>query len=385
MSLKGWHREPRICMISATSPLAGAGVERFVEALCSFLVNKRADVTVFCQSLKGFSETTKLGTLTGVADGGRFFPKYLYSVKTWPRVMDRSFDLVHGNGDTCFLYSIARRTDIPFLMTFHGTNIGRALAHRELSSAKKNFLRLIDSVPEFVAAKRSDVAVACSKSVENELKRYYGIDSAKIRVVYNGVDTDRFKPLPRRIARRLLNLPESRTLGIWVGNDPFLKGLDIATKAVGESRDVRLLVVGLHGKETEHVRYLGRMHPFDLRGMCLLYNSADFLIFPSRYEGFAIVPLEALSCGLPIILSPRVSTAEIMTNSNEGCIARTMDPRDYSDLIGRLLDSPQETQRMARNARALALKFDWKNQLKQYLDVYEELGVRLRDDAEKQL
>jgi len=372
-------------MISATSPLAGAGVERFVEALCSFLVNKRADVTVFCQSLKGFSETTKLGTLTGVADGGRFFPKYLYSVKTWPRVMDRSFDLVHGNGDTCFLYSIARRTDIPFLMTFHGTNIGRALALRELSSAKKNFLRLIDSVPEFVAAKRSDVAVACSKSVENELKRYYGIDSAKIRVVYNGVDTDRFKPLPRRIARRLLNLPESRTLGIWVGNDPFLKGLDIATKAVGESRDVRLLVVGLHGKETEHVRYLGRMHPFDLRGMCLLYNSADFLIFPSRYEGFAIVPLEALSCGLPIILSPRVSTAEIMTNSNEGCIARTMDPRDYSDLIGRLLDSPQETQRMARNARALALKFDWKNQLKQYLDVYEELGVRLRDDAEKQL
>ena len=367
------------------SPLAGAGAERFVEALCSFLVNKRANVTVYCQSLKSFSETTKLGTLTGVADGGRFFPKYLYSVKTWPKVMGRSFDLVHGNGDTCFLYSIARRTDMPFLMTFHGTTIGLAIAFRELSSAKKNFFRLIDSVPEFVAARRSDIAVACSKKVENELTRYYGIDSTKTRVIYNGVDTDQFKPLPRRIARKLLNLPNSKTLGIWVGNDPLRKGLDIATKAVSEHRDVRLLAVGLHGKDTEQVKYLGRTHYFDLGRMCLLYNSADFLIYPSRYEGFPMVSLEALSCGLPIILSPRVPTAEIMTDSNEGRIARTMDPREYSDLIGKLLDSPQETQRMAGNARALALKFDWKNQLKKYFDVYEELGVPLRDDAEKQL
>jgi glycosyltransferase involved in cell wall biosynthesis len=291
--------------------------------------------------------------------------KPVWSIQPFLRSTNLKFDLVHGHGDNCFFYSAFRRKNIPLVVTFHGTQ----RASLPNVGYKNQMLLTYLSMPEKVAADACDVAIACSKGVKDELVSLYNIPSAKIQVIYNGVDTAKFRPTQKDYARDKLGLIKNVFYGLWIGKEVGRKGLGTAITACRKANCV-LLVAGVTGESSDSVKYLGKLSD-DL--MPILYNAANFFIYPSKYEGHPIVCLEALSCGLPLIVSQN-SKVEIIKEGSEGFVIPSFsDCNLYAEKIVYLLKNRRRLDEMANNARIIAEKFSWSIQTEKYLKIYKEL------------
>ena len=89
------------------------------------------------------------------------------------------------------------------------------------------------------------------------------------------------------------------------------------------------------------------------------YNSANLLIFPSLAEGMALVLLEAMACGLPIIATPNSGACDIITNGVEGFIIPIRDREALKEKIEWCYRHPQELAQMGQAARQKAEKLTW--------------------------
>lgn len=148
---------------------------------------------------------------------------------------------------------------------------------------------------------KADGIIAVSQSEKEELIKTMGLPQNKIRVINNGVDHNKFKPLNNRLSlKRKYKIPEDKFIILFPSRPSYCKGFDLAKKTAKKlSHNVQIIVLS-DGKDTENISYLGKMSHED---MPELYNCADVVLFPSRYEGFGLVPIEAAACGVPLISS----------------------------------------------------------------------------------
>jgi len=219
-----------------------------------------------------------------------------------------------------------------------------------------------------------DFILAVGEASKEELIRI-GIDSGKVRVHPNWVDTDTFKPHGKKESRRLSNLPQDKFIILFVGRLIAKKGIllliEIAKQVSGE---MVFVIVGAEGPESSQVdkaaETLGSF--INVKGLpaagkpkqeaiSRYYNSADMFVLPSQYpEGFASVILEGIACGTPII------------STNTGCVPQIID-----ESVGVLLNPTKDNlkeifeyfyrhrdklKEKARNCRPYALEhFSEKN------------------------
>ncbi|MBI3127315.1 MAG: glycosyltransferase family 4 protein [Candidatus Tectomicrobia bacterium] len=207
---------------------------------------------------------------------------------------------------------------------------------------------------------------AISKRGAEEIRRHFGLKD--VPVIYNGVDPEEFAPPragEREAIRRRIGVPGGAWAVLYVGSGFFRKGLRhlIAGFARVEEKDSLLLVsgrgtIGPYRRlaerlgAAERVRFLGMEVPAPQ-----LYRAADAFVFPTLYEPFGNVCLEALACGLPCVLSSMSGGAEIVTDGVDGLALREpTDPEEIARLIRRTRE-PGLAGAMGRAARALALRF----------------------------
>jgi glycosyltransferase involved in cell wall biosynthesis len=148
--------------------------------------------------------------------------------------------------------------------------------------------------------------IAVSDAVAGELDRYYGFDG--VPVVESGVDLSHFRPRPRAQLRSArLGIPEDAFVGLFIGRWDITKGVDLVERLAAAARGVHwMLVLGTGSgecpvAELDNVTVLGAVSREDLPA---IYAASDFMLFPSRYEGFGLVVIEALACGLPVLATP---------------------------------------------------------------------------------
>jgi glycogen(starch) synthase len=353
-------------MISGVAYYAG-GVENVVKELSNYLVAHDVGVTVFGTSNRDFVEVVGNWKTIGVRPYDflprilrfAYYDKIAYSFKVWRKIRRlKTFDIIHGHADNCLFPSLFR-SETPFLMTFHGL--------RGKSSARNDPRLYPILYAEKVAASKCDVAVACSNAVKKELIDLYDIKTTKIAVIHNGVDIAKYTTQDKTQARLQLHLPVNRRYGLWVGADPIRKGLSIAMKAVEGVPNTRLLVVGIRGKNRGKTVFLGKLTDSEL---IAAYNAADFLIFPTAYEGFPVVPMEAMACGLPIIVSKESNMGEIITDGVHGLVIENRDSQPYRENIEFLLNNAATFKNMSVACRQLAMRYSWRNQSEKYCKLY---------------
>ncbi len=205
-----------------------------------------------------------------------------------------------------------------------------------------------------------------------------------VRVLRNGVDLDKFKPLPREDCRKALELDRFTLLS--VGNLIELKGHHLVIEALRDLPDVTLLIAG-EGAWREHlqqlandlgvgaqVRFLGLV-PHD--ELAQYYSAADALMLASSREGWANVLLESMACGTPVVATAVWGTPEVVRAPEAGVLIDERSAVGIRDGIRKL----QNVYPDRSATRRYAEQFSWVEtscaQRKLFLDVIEHHMVTI--------
>ena len=164
------------------------------------------------------------------------------------------------------------------------------------------------------ACRKADRIVAVSECTKRDIVKFYGISPEKIDVVYQGCDPVFARPVSKKEKDRVraaYGLPERFILS--VGTIEERKNLLLAVKAVEKLDDVHLVAIGKSTDYAKKVQDYVEAHGLENRvhiihnlkfgDLPILYHLASLFVYPSRFEGFGIPIVEALSAGVPVIAS----------------------------------------------------------------------------------
>ena len=255
--------------------------------------------------------------------------------------------------DVCVL--LGRFMRLPVYATYQGGN--------KLTGELQRLIR-----PRTVP-RAAGLIIASSTEIER-VQTAYGVPSSRIAQVFNALEPSAFDAPSRQIAREALGIPASARVAVWHGRVEIAqKGVDVlidAWQAVCASRpdaDLRLLMLGT-GVDAAWMHE--RLVSGTLRGVSwrdeyvqdravlrLHLAAGDVYAFPSRHEGFAVAPLEAMACGLPIVAADAPGVPDLLA-CGEAC-GGIMVPRGdvaaFAAALGRALDDPAWTRETGVRAR----------------------------------
>lgn len=282
------------------------------------------------------------------------------------------------------------RIESPLVSVMHGTwkgerralSVGMSLMQSHTDLATLLTSRFLEKY-ERLAMVKSQAVVAVSQYCASELLRY-GLAECelerKLHVIPNGVDTSIFRPLDDSHAKQTLRAkyriaPDDKMV-LFVGRLVARKGVGILLKALAiagssdEGLKLKLVIVGTGPLEYSLRAVAGKLkvggrvsfaQALDLKQLVQHYNAADLFILPSFYEGFGIVMLEAMACGLPVVASNVSAIPEVIVEGKTGRLVDPGDPAKLSQVIIDLLSRPALRAEMGRTARALvASRYDWR-------------------------
>ncbi|MEW2130147.1 glycosyltransferase [Streptomyces sp. NPDC005435] len=231
--------------------------------------------------------------------------------------------------------------------------------------------------------------VVCVSEAERERGLRAGV-RASYAVIPNGVDPVRFCPSPAGTARAALSAESGVDLGtaplvVCVGRLCRQKGQDVLLRAWERVRaevpGARLALVG-DGPDRAALRAAagpGVLFPGAVRDVRPWYRAADLVVLPSRWEGMALAPLEALACGRPVVLADVDGARESLPPASAGlCLVPSEDPGALAAAVAGLLsDAPLRAEFGEAGRRHVLSTHDVRHTAGRIADLYRELlGAR---------
>ena len=213
------------------------------------------------------------------------------------------------------------------------------------------------------AAGRSAATVAVSTALRDRLLAL-GVSEEKLHVFRNGVDLDRFRPLPKDRCKTKLDV--GRCVLLSVGNLIELKGHDLVIRALEQLPEFELLIAGegdlreslesLAGQVgvVRRVRFLGAVPQSELVD---IYNASDMLVLASSNEGMPNVVLESMACGTPVVATNVGGIPEVVCAPEAGVVVQQRDVESIVAGVRKLLNDYPATGA----TRAHAENFSWKS------------------------
>lgn len=243
--------------------------------------------------------------------------------------------------------------------------------------------------------KKSDIIVVLSQFTEEKLRRVYRISPEKIRVIPGGINLQRFYPANDRITlRRHLNIPQGKMILFTVRNLVPRMGLENLIYAVKEVvktvPDIYLVLGGKGPQENDlisltqelgmenHVKFAGFIPEAELPDY---YRMADIFVLPTMdLEGFGLVTLEALACGVPVLGTPVGGTVEILSRLDSKYLFRDTQPKSMAELIIKTCqefkDNPELWQDVSYQCRSFVEKhYSWEQNAKSLENLFTEVAT----------
>jgi len=371
-------RRPRIALVRQKYRVDG-GAERFVGSLLSVLGDGVYDVTLLTRRWDGQPGGPVIRC--NPPHLGRTLRDWGFAAAVRRELRRGDFDLVQSNERIagCDVYRAGdgvhrewlrqrRRVQSPL------ERLATALSpfHAYVKRAER---RLFES-PQLRAV------ICNSRMVRGEILDYFAVDPRKLRVIYNGVDTEKFHPAlrqHRRAVRNELGVPEDETVFLFVGSGFERKGLGPALEALARLPRPRLLVVGKdkhprrYRRLAERLGILERVHFLGVKpdvGPC--YGAADALVLPTLYDPFPNVVLEGMAAGLPVVTSTKCGGAELIRQGQNGYVCDALDREGLAAGVQRLLD-PEHARHLGDEARRCVEPYTLAAMRANQTRLYEEL------------
>jgi glycosyltransferase involved in cell wall biosynthesis len=256
------------------------------------------------------------------------------------------------------------------VLTFHSFDIDPN-DMEQASSAQRFYYRNVLRLAVIAATKSADRLVAVSKFVADCVRRHCPVETKPVEVIYNGIDTQRFRPSNEVDRDRPLRV-------LFVGNPTRRKGFHLLAELAEQLPDgVELAFTsGLRDEQAKaaHKRLvpLGQV-PYS--EMHRLYQQADILLFPAYREGCPLCVAEAMASGLPIVSSNCSGIPELIDEGRGGFLVAPGDLPAMLERTCRLLASAELRRDMGKWNRARAVRdFDRARMAKGYHDLFASLS-----------
>ena len=279
----------------------------------------------------------------------------------------RDFDLVHIHGlyrfPTTLAAFLSRKYNIPYIIEPHGSLDPFIYRQSAVSVLVKRVYEKMFDIPNLNAAS----AIHFSSVEERERAGFLDL-KAPASVVPNGIDWSRFEHLPPRgRIRKHLGLKDQHII-LFLGRINFKKGLDLLVQAfsnINEITENAVLVIAGPDNDgyTKFVRkwvneqglstkvyWLGMLYE---REVLEAYVDADVFVLPSYTENFGIAVVEAMACGLPVVISDQVNIWNDVQHSEAGRVVG-LEHNEISNAIVDILENKELATRMGRAGRELA-------------------------------
>lgn len=211
----------------------------------------------------------------------------------------------------------------------------------------------------------------------------------RVEIIPNGLDSSRFKPYDKHIARELLFLPQDKKLILFGAIDSTSdkrKGfqfLQPALQALANNEwenEIELIVFGSSKPPTPpelsmKTHYLGHL-PGDL-SLGLLYAAADVMLVPSIQEAFGQTASEAMACGTPVVAFGATGLLDIVEHKRTGYLAQPFDAEDLAKGIAWVLEDDERWQALSHQARQkVEDEFAIESVAQRYAELYREVLER---------
>jgi len=231
---------------------------------------------------------------------------------------------------------------------------------------------------------KAAMVIADSEATRKDLISKLGLSPEKVKVIYLGVDPN-FKielSVAKDRLRRELNIPKAKIIFShssalnYKNNEGVLKAFRLV---LNEVSDVYLLRVGLYNKHQRQLikdlgigdRILELARPTDEK-LSTLYNLSDVFVSPSFKEGFGLTVLQALACGVPVVVSSGTSLEEVAGEFGVYC-----DPHDEDDIASKIISLLERDYHKDRayqeTLTTRARFFTWQKTARETLKVYQEV------------
>ncbi len=235
------------------------------------------------------------------------------------------------------------------------------------------------------AVREARFVITTSEFTRQDILRLFPVREDKVIVVHLGVSRE-FRPLPKtERAKFRTRVGLDRPYLLFVGNPKPHKGIPTLLRAFAEVstsfRDLDLLFVGGSPKQHDDVRLMMQAAGIESRVKVLgnvsgedlvrSYNCAEILVLPSMYEGFGLPALEAMACGIPVVVSNAGSLPEIVGDA--AAVSQTGNPESLADSIDSILRDHGLRSSLIEKGKQQAQKYSWKATASKTLDIYEKV------------
>jgi glycosyltransferase involved in cell wall biosynthesis len=278
-------------------------------------------------------------------------------------------------------YGILKIQDLGYPVTetiHHPVTIDRDLAIKSATSLKdklglRRWFSFINM--QIKVARQLSHIITVSQTACQHIAKNFGIPEDKLRVVYNGIDTDIFSPS--------LKVDRLEKLLVVISRDTAVKGLRYMLEALAILRQKHNLELVVVAKETDnsatqelitdlgirdYVKFIGEIDTTELVNQ---YRSASIVAIPSIYEGFGLPAAEAMACGTPVVSTTAGALPEIVGDA--GILVPPADAKALAEAISGLVASPTKRKHLSEKGRQRIMQmFNWRNTARHTADVYTE-------------
>jgi len=378
-------------------PDAEGGSFRFIAELNRALVRRGHRATVFTQQLPGTAASEEAGGVrvlrypASTSGTAAFYRSTIAAVRAFLAHPPERYDVLHLHHPVSAFAAATVHHGLPCVHTLHIAYFLEYLdrvapARGGITGGQRLAAAALKAMESYTLRRCRRIAVL-SDAVRRQAEEHYRGAAGKLAVIPGGVDLAAFNPSPGRLAaREALGLPRDARLLLTVRRlEPRMgiANLIDAMAAVRAAVPGSLLLVGGRGSlEAElrrhagekglaaAVRFLGFVEERQLPSW---YRAADAFVLPTRaLEGFGLVTLEALACGVPAVVTPVGASPELAGAVDAGLVAAGAAPQDLADAIIRLLARP-DLEQLGRACRAFAERFSWDSTAEQYEALYNQL------------
>ncbi len=387
----------QLAIFNTQPPLFLGGVERRILETAKRLQNE-ANFTVYSGTKAGLRKPQRLDGVTVVPcfSTDKAFPldNWTFNQTLARHANDISADIYEGHTASAYALLNAfkkRSLKAPFVQTIHGVladEYAQAILQGDMSLRQKvaNMFMWKLAKHEEEAAQEATLVVTISEYSKRRITQLYNVSIQKIRIVPNGVDTERFKPgRDCSLLRRRIHAEGKKTV-LFVGRLIPRKGLgyliEAAKQIVQKRKDTLFIIVGngplRNGLETEvtaaglraYVIFLGDVSETEL---AQAYSCCDLFVLPSVQEGQGIVLLEAQASSKPVVAFNTSGATEAMRDGETGLLAKPADSTALAEAILRLLSDNALRERMgARGREFVSNNLSWDITARKMLAVYRE-------------